>query len=504
MATRALAFVGALLLASSATEASVTTNWVGTITAASSAACYRKTHKTNLCPTGYSYDKIATCWAQCPLDYPVECGMECLPQNGDCTSEIITKVASVANVALNAATAGVFGDLKTASKAVADGVKCGASLHTAIVRVVNYASDLQKAHPKNTPDQTVYALSRVDFVVNVLPSVVTSCLGLASSEASSTKVSAVVTAILKQVVSKGLTIATGYKSFADFMKSVSLGSTTSGMSSSSVATLEKLINTGTTCGTQMQDAINQVVSQVMAMKKASASVSTAQIRQTISKSSLFLTDIPAITTACMNDNAIASYTQRDQVRKALLLIIDQVIDTGESNGKLLTALQYAESVSQMALDVISVFDTTGLASMFKTFIEPICGPTSFIGVVDNGNMTTALGLTTDGKAFAGSYGTWTKTGDGVVKITFVSSDKKDVTVVIHSGGDTVAKVNVKKGETVVWTSTVAALADKTLYLDRWRPNFLGISGSGGGSLVSWISRAASGGHVDLTAKINVS
>lgn len=51
---------------------------------------------------------------------------------------------------------------------------------------------------------------------------------------------------------------------------------------------------------------------------------------------------------------------------------------------------------------------------------------------------------------------------------------------------------------------LGCLADKTLYLNHWRPDFLGIPGTEGGSLVSWISRTSSGGHLKMQTSINVS
>ncbi|GMF13669.1 unnamed protein product [Phytophthora lilii] len=218
-------------------------NWVSPVNASDS-ACYRKTYlSSDPCATGYGSDGIAACWAQCPLDYPVECGMECIPQSSDCTSEVVDKVASVATVALNAATAGVFGQLSKASKAL-----------------------------------------------------------------------------------------------------------------------------------QLE--------------------------------------------------------------------------------------------------------------------------------IDDGSLADALALITEDVAFDGSYGTWSKTGDGTVNIIFESTDSEDVTVVIHSGGDTVAEVDVASGATVSWNSTVISLQDKTLYLDRWRPGLLGVPGSGGGSLLLWVPRSSAGGEIELYAKLN--
>ncbi|KAE8974401.1 hypothetical protein PR003_g26986 [Phytophthora rubi] len=136
--------------------------------------------------------------------------------------------------------------------------------------------------------------------------------------------------------------------------------------------------------------------------------------------------------------------------------------------------------------------------------QTICGPTKFIGDIDDGPAVTALGLSAVGKAFNGSYGNWTKEGDGTVAINFHSSDTEDVTVNILSAGDKVDEVDVSAGGTATWSSTVSALGGKTLYLDRWRPGLLGLPGTGGGSLLLWVPQASQGGSLELNVKLKVS
>ncbi|KAF4322271.1 hypothetical protein JM18_003467 [Phytophthora kernoviae] len=142
--------------------------------------------------------------------------------------------------------------------------------------------------------------------------------------------------------------------------------------------------------------------------------------------------------------------------------------------------------------------------MCKEYLQTICGPTQFIGDIDDGTDKATLGMNIVQDAFNGSTMSWTKKGDGAVVINFTSKDTKDVTVNIMSGGTKIGEVDVKKGGTAQWTSTVKALAGKTLYLDRWRPGFLGLPGTGGGSLLIWIPHASEGGHLDLAAQLNVS
>lgn len=62
-------------------------------------------------------------------------------------------------------------------------------------------------------------------------------------------------------------------------------------------------------------------------------------------------------------------------------------------------------------------------------------------------------------------------------------------IVIYSGGDMIAQVEVKRGEKVTWNSKVVELQDKTLYLKCWHRTFIGPFPSGG-SLSLWIPPAA--------------
>ncbi|KAG2760890.1 hypothetical protein Pcac1_g27187 [Phytophthora cactorum] len=333
------------------------------------------------CSVDYAYDNIATCWAQCPLNYPVQCGRECIPQSDDCALEVITKIESVAAVALNAATSGVFGQLSTASAAVQQGVKCGQKLVTVVENIVGYAKELQSNFPNGTEEQIISLLNNSDIVVKDLPTAVCICLGL---------------------------------------------------------------------------------------------------------------DVP---TDYLN---LAS----DVIRKVLSVITDnQIWPSDNDSGKALSTADYILKLDDMGLDVIAMFDPTGIAKMLEEFIQPICGPTSFIGEIDDGFLADALALVADGGAIASSYGTWTHAGDGAVNIVLEGTDTEDVTVEIHSGGDGIDSVKVKSGETATWNSTVSTLQDKTMYFDRWHLGLVGLPGSGGGSLVMWVPRSSAGGRIDLVAKI---
>ncbi|KAG2505214.1 hypothetical protein BBO99_00009358 [Phytophthora kernoviae] len=140
-------------------------------------------------------------------------------------------------------------------------------------------------------------------------------------------------------------------------------------------------------------------------------------------------------------------------------------------------------------------------SLVAEYFQTICGPTKFIGEIDDGSAEKALGLSTVGDAFNSSSGSWTMEGDGTVTINFQSKDTKDVSVNIMSAGKKVDKVHVATGETATWTSNVTALGGKTLYLDRWRPGFLGIPGTGGGSLLLWVPRSTKVAAIKMTSRL---
>lgn len=198
------------------------------------------------CPTGYSYDNIATCWAQCPIDFPVECGMECLPQNADCATEIITKIASIANVAIEAATSGVFGDLATASKAVQTSVKCAQRLYNAVETVLFYSAELKTSFPDSTTSQLEYLLSKVAFVASDLTSLVTTCVGgsrrdrrLEEEISVSTAVATVVSKIVSACIASSDALSS-ITNFVSFLSSIDLDSIAESLTEGDLAQLETL------------------------------------------------------------------------------------------------------------------------------------------------------------------------------------------------------------------------------------------------------------------------
>jgi hypothetical protein len=433
--------------------------------------------------------------------------MECIPQNKDCTQEILSKVTSVVNVALNVATSGVFGELATAAKGVQIGVRCTQQLYNVATKIVGLIDEVETGgQVDTTTDQIVFAVMKSDFVVYDLPAAVATCIGIPIPAGLNTakEIVDIVKTIVDMIVNNKLS-GVNLLNFDTFLNATktevpAVAKTVSSLSTADQEYLQKLVSSGITCGTDIYSIVNKIVAAIQELKTSAPSSPVDIIKFALSNSDLVLKDLPAAASTCVNTTT--GFSSRDEILKTVHTIIDQVIEASSQNGNPVSTADYAITIANMGLDAIALFDPTGIAAMASEFIQPICGPTAYIGDIDDGPADQALGLNTIEKAFRNSTGTWTAKGDGQLKLTFVSVDTEDVRVNVMSGGQKLYEVPVKKGETVQWTKPLAEFEGKTLYLDRWRAGFFGIPGTGGGSLLAWVPSHATIGGLDLTVKIN--
>ncbi|KAG2769518.1 hypothetical protein PC116_g1524 [Phytophthora cactorum] len=486
-------------------------NWVGpTIGVAKDSACYRKYKpfdSKKMCPLGYGNDDD-DCIAQCPMAYPVRCGLECIPQNDDCALAVLSKISAVAAVAFNAATAGIFTSVKTLYKGAKLLYMCAANVINVIKQLIYYFRYVQTTVPQGDTENMLAVSYQSNVVLVDLPIAIYACLGMPAPKklVFAGYVVTIVENIVKQVIVNGDEIISSAKNVVDLLKNSSAANN----SASSVTELEDFIAANTSCGFELKQLTDRVLVTVNDLRNKTPDAAVNDVRVAVSKSSLVTNDIPSVTNDCMKEllktkTKQAAFETRDLLRKTMEVIIDQLVETATTDmGKNVAENDQMLEIANFGLVVLGGLDPTGIVYMASQFVQPICGPTGFMGEIDDGNLYDALGMWTMDEAFEGSYGTWSKKGDGVVRIIFESTDKEDVTVVIHSGGDDYAEVDVGAGDTVTWESTVPELQDKTLYLDRWRPGLFGLPGSGGGSLLLWVPRAADGGHLTLHARINVS
>ncbi|KAI9992651.1 hypothetical protein PInf_014515 [Phytophthora infestans] len=490
-------------------------NWVGpSIGDYADTACYRKTHTLNSlggCPQGYHANKHR-CWAQCPIAYPVQCLTECISQNDDCVLNIMAKVTNPGYVVFNIATAGVFNAIYKSFKMVKTGLMCTFNMFNIAEGISRYMRFRQIYTPNGTKEELLAAVYQTDMFLVDLPVAITACLGYPVPHYAYLT-DAMVTAaetFVKQLMINHNLIMSSVDSFMQFFKNSTLGNSTRDLDAEGAANLTTMLDSGSRCGFELKRVTDRVIVKVGDIREANPSATNEDIRTEMSQSSIVLNDVPQVTNNCMVDllktkKPYAAYQTRDILRKTFGVIIDQLIDTSTTDlGVAKSKEEYWISTANLGLLGLSAMDPTGIAYTMFNYVQPVCGPTEFIGEIDDGSATDALGLTTVDDAFRGSNGTWTKKGDGMVVLTFVSTDNKDVDVIIHSGGKKFASVIVCSGRTVTWTSTVKQMQEKTMYLDRWRPGFLNLPGSGGGSLLLWVPRSSEGGHLEMIVKINKS
>ncbi|CAH0475771.1 unnamed protein product [Peronospora belbahrii] len=490
------------------TYGSTIRNWVGpTITQTSDNSCYRRTYdfdSKNICPLGYGKDGL-DCIAQCPMSYPVECGLECIPQNDDCALAVLTKVMAVFDVALNLATGGVFGHIFSTYKKAKWAVLCISNLVNVIKSLLFYLRYRQTTAPEGGPEELLTAAYQANVVLLDLPIAVCVCMNIKVPKTAifSNYVLMTVQGIVKQAITNGEKIIASGDNVMQLLSGNGMAKESSQMK---VAELEDLVKQNSTCGWELKRLTDRVTRAVL--KYRSTGDSTADVRTKVYRSSIVLNDIPIITNNCMTQLLIektetTAYQTRDLIRRTFGVIIDQLIDIGKTdNGSHVAEDEYMLEVANMGLTALSIIDPYGIAYMAAQFVQPICGPTAYLGEIDDGTVHDALGLTIVDEAFEGSYGSYTHAGDGVVRLIFESVDTKDVTVVVRSGGDEYAEVDVGAGDITSWEGTFPELEDKTMYLDRWRPSIVGIPLSTGGSLLLWIPRSSEGGHITLHVRIN--
>ncbi|KAG6597762.1 putative haustorium-specific membrane protein [Phytophthora cinnamomi] len=417
-------------------------NWVGPLETASDNACYQKrfgVSSQGTCPSGFNKDKNK-CVTQCPLNYPLDCLMECIPQNADCTQEIISKVASVVAVALNAATLGVFGTLVSAYKAANFALTCAINVVNAVKSIIYYLRYKQTTIPTTDTEKLMDKAFQLQIVILDLPMAISACFGLKIPPKLmfSATILAVVSAVVMMAVMVGEAIFASSDNVMLMLRESGVLNTTA-LDKNTLDLSSFLNSKNGTCGYEMRTLTNRVMGKVYEVRNNTPNAAANDVRVAVSESSIIKTDIPVVTNHCMgqiwtNKTSASSYSTRNLLRKTLGVIVDQIVEDGTTDmGKNVVKKEKALEYSNLGLFILSVFDPTGIAWMASEFVQPICGPTEYLGEIDDGTLYDALGLTTVDQAFLGSYGIWKKKGDGTVTLLFESVDSEDVSVVIKSG-----------------------------------------------------------------------
>ncbi|OWY99270.1 hypothetical protein PHMEG_00029755 [Phytophthora megakarya] len=329
-------------------------------------------------------------------------------ENDDCALAVLSKISAVAAVAFNAATAEMF---TTQS--------CAMNVINVIKQLLNYFRFVQTSALQGDVEHMLAVGCQSNVGLVDLQIAIYARLGMSAPKKLvwSGCVVTIVENIVKQVDMKSLHLLK--------------------------------IAANTSCGYKLKQLTDRVSFIVSDIRNKTPNAAKDDVRVAVSKSSLALKDIPTVTNNCMkemlgNKTKQTAFETRDLLRKTMKVIIDQLVDTIWEN--------VAEN--DYLLEVANFGLVLG-PDWCRLYGISICSTNSrFLGEIDDGNLYDALGNWTVDEAFAGSYGTRSKKGDGVVRIIFESTDKEDVTVVVHSGDDDYVKVEMGAGDTVTWEYTV--------------------------------------------------
>ncbi|KUF87248.1 hypothetical protein AM588_10001448 [Phytophthora nicotianae] len=331
--------------------------------------------------------------------------------------EIVSKVASVVAVALNAATLGVFGTLVSAYKTANFVLMCAINVVNAVKSLIYYLRYKQTTIPKTDTEKLMDKAFQMQIVILDLPVAVCACLGIKIPPKLqfSATILAVVSAIVMMAVMVGEILFASQDNVMLMLREV--GALNNTVPSSKIDELDTFLHSKNgTCGYELRTLTNRVMGKVYEIRNNTPNAAPNDVRVAVSKSPIITEDIPVVTNHCMgeiwkNKTSAAAYKTRNLLRKTIGVIVDQLIEDGTTD-----------------------MDPTGIAWMASEFVQPICGPSEYLGEIDDGTLYDALGLNTVDQAFLGSYGVWKKKGDGSVTVYFESVDKYDVSVVIKSGG----------------------------------------------------------------------
>ncbi|KAE8951016.1 hypothetical protein PR001_g33908, partial [Phytophthora rubi] len=118
------------------------------------------------------------CWAQCPLAYPVKCGMECIRQNDDCTLEIVTKTAVVVQATVAMGAFNLYGEFKLMSNAVKTAFRCVKDASILVRQMAKLVRSIKVNDPQTPQDKMLALLYYSDKFIFDLPVAIASCMGI--------------------------------------------------------------------------------------------------------------------------------------------------------------------------------------------------------------------------------------------------------------------------------------------------------------------------------------
>ncbi|KAG2910199.1 hypothetical protein PC117_g19475, partial [Phytophthora cactorum] len=230
-------------------------NWVGTWTMSQDTACYREAHVMDVCPSNYNRNEATnTCWTECPMEYPVECGMECIRQNDDCGIEVASKVSAVAIATLSSASFGVFGALEMLSRKVWWAAGCSTLVMVVMRGILRYIRTMKATDPQASHRKLLILLFHSSIVVTDLPLTIAVCMRMhvSSNLVLSQKVLTTAQWMLMQALAHDDSIISSWQRFRAFLEGANFTEATEKITEGEIASLETAMKQESSCGGELK------------------------------------------------------------------------------------------------------------------------------------------------------------------------------------------------------------------------------------------------------------
>ncbi|KAG3230258.1 hypothetical protein PI124_g24643 [Phytophthora idaei] len=193
------------------------------------------------------------------MDYPVECGMQCIQQNNDCGRENAAKISAVAMGALSMASFGVFGQLAKYGKKVSWAVVCANYLMVFVRAVIRFTRNQMVNEPQTSQEKLLLLLYQTNWVVADLPGTIYACSGRSTPASLQLTRQLMPTAqlLLLLVVSYDDEIIRSWERFKAFMKRANFTEAADQITEGEISSLETAMKQNSTCGDDLKTLTTQ-------------------------------------------------------------------------------------------------------------------------------------------------------------------------------------------------------------------------------------------------------
>ncbi|KAE9107010.1 hypothetical protein PF007_g13189 [Phytophthora fragariae] len=188
-----------------------------------------------------------------------ELNQECIPQNDDCTGEVMSKAVSVVAAVFNTVTAGIFGAMFSSYKNAKQSFLCAANIIGVIKSLIYYLRFQRTTAPQGSVQEMLAIAYQSNVVIFDLPVAVANCLGIKVSGKVKFAdiVYVIVENIVKQVIINGDQILSSATNVLALLTNTS--TINNSTDESTVEELQDLLDSNSTCGYQLKNLTDHVI-----------------------------------------------------------------------------------------------------------------------------------------------------------------------------------------------------------------------------------------------------